>query len=139
MSQALFLQGPKSADPLFTPTLVLRLLATGSCSFDMGAGQKQAIIVNRSAYLLSRHVYDMSIWYRVDQQTLHKALCTVLLYSHLRPPHEPELEDVVVASALDDLVAGVVRHVVVLVRLEQVLRGHRVALVQDALPKKRKQ
>ena len=51
----------------------------------------------------------------------------------LGPPHQPELEDVVVAAALDHLVARVVPHVVVLVLLEQVLRRHRVAVVQQAL------
>ena len=51
----------------------------------------------------------------------------------LGPPHQPELEDVVVAAALDHLVARVVAHVVVLVRLEQVLRRHRVAVVEQAL------
>ena len=56
----------------------------------------------------------------------------------LRPPHEPELEDVVVAAALDHLVARVVPHVVVLVLLEQVLRRHRVAVVEQALCKERK-
>ena len=49
------------------------------------------------------------------------------------PPLEPELEDVVVASALDDLVAGVVADVVVLVALEQVVRAHLVAADQQAL------
>ena len=53
--------------------------------------------------------------------------------SHLGPPLEPELEDVVVPAALDDLVAGVVLHVVDLVRLEQVVRGHLVAVDQESL------
>lgn len=52
---------------------------------------------------------------------------------HLPAPLQPQLEDVVVAAALDHLVAGVVPRVVDLVRHEQVLRVHRVAAQQDAL------
>ena len=51
----------------------------------------------------------------------------------LGPPHQPELEDVVVAAALDDLVAGVIGDVVVLVPLEQVVGRHLVAADQEAL------
>ena len=54
----------------------------------------------------------------------------------LRPPHEPELEDVVVAAALDHLVARVVGDVVVLVALEQVVGRHLVAADQEALQRK---
>ncbi len=52
----------------------------------------------------------------------------VIVYTiDLGPPLQPELKDVVVPPALDDLVAGVVAHVVQLVLLEQVVRGHLVA------------
>ena len=60
-------------------------------------------------------------------------IITILLDVYLRPPLEPELEDVVVPAALDDLVAGVVADVVDLVRLEQVVRGHLVAVDQETL------
>ena len=56
----------------------------------------------------------------------------------LGPPHEPELEDVVVAAALNHLVAGVVPDVVVLVLLEQILRRQRVAVGEKALSRGRK-
>ena len=39
----------------------------------------------------------------------------------LGSPHEPELEDVIVASTLDRLVTSVVRHVVMLVTLEEIV------------------
>ncbi|CAG0920121.1 unnamed protein product, partial [Notodromas monacha] len=53
----------------------------------------------------------------------------------LGSPHEPQLEDVVVAPALDDLVAGVEATVVVLlVVLEQVLGVHLIAVHQYSLP-----
>lgn len=44
-----------------------------------------------------------------------------------RSPLEPELEDVVMTSTLDDLVPRVIRDVVALVRLEQVVCRHLVA------------
>merc|ERR1719411_1066334 len=53
--------------------------------------------------------------------------------SSLASPGQPELEDVVVTTTLDHLVARVVAHVVVLVLLEQVARLHGVAVRQDAL------
>ena len=53
--------------------------------------------------------------------------------THPRSPLEPELEDVVVPAALNDLVAGVVADVVVLVPLEQVVCRHLVAADQEAL------
>jgi len=46
---------------------------------------------------------------------------------------KPEFEDVVVSSALNDFVAGVVAHVVDLVRLEEVVCGHLVAADQQSL------
>lgn len=57
--------------------------------------------------------------------------------SHLGLPHEPELEDVDVPAALDGLVAGVVRDVVLLIWLEQVAGAHGVAARQDSLQTKR--
>ena len=51
------------------------------------------------------------------------------------PPHEPQLEDVVMAAALYRLVAGIVHHVVVLVRLEQVRRLQRVTGLELTLKK----
>ena len=56
-----------------------------------------------------------------------KSLCA------LGSPGQPELEDVVVSAALDHLVAGVIRDVVVLVLLEQVAGLHRVAVSQNTL------
>ena len=46
---------------------------------------------------------------------------------------EPELEDVVVSTTLDDLVPCVVPHVVALVRLEKVVRRHLVAADEKTL------
>ena len=68
------------------------------------------------------------------KKSLHcskKASCFLATYP--RPPLEPELEDVVVPAALDDLVARVVGDVVVLVALEQVVGRHLVAADQEAL------
>lgn len=42
-------------------------------------------------------------------------------------PHEPELENINMATALNGLVPRVVRHVVLLVRLEEVAGAHGVA------------
>lgn len=56
-----------------------------------------------------------------------------LLTSHLGLPHQPELKDVDVASALDGLVPGVVGDVVLFVLLEEVAGAHGVAACQDAL------
>jgi hypothetical protein len=53
--------------------------------------------------------------------------------SDLSTPLQPELEDVVMAAALDHLVSRVEARVVNLVRHEQVLRRHGVAAQQDAL------
>lgn len=50
--------------------------------------------------------------------------------TYLGLPHEPELEDVDVAAALDGLVARVVGHVVLLVLLEEVAGAHGVAALQ---------
>ncbi len=52
---------------------------------------------------------------------------------YLGPPLQPELEDVIVPAALDDLIAGVVADVVVFVALEQVVGRHLVAADQQAL------
>lgn len=51
----------------------------------------------------------------------------------LGAPLQPQLEDVVVAAALDHLVARVVVQVVELVGHEQILSGHLVAAHQEAL------
>lgn len=50
-----------------------------------------------------------------------------------RPPHEPQLVGVHLASALDALVTRVVAHVVELVLLEEIRRRRRVASVQQTL------
>lgn len=42
-------------------------------------------------------------------------------------PHEPELEHVVVAAALDNLVASVEAHIVLLVLLKQIISAHLIA------------
>lgn len=54
----------------------------------------------------------------------------------LGTPLQPQLEDVVVAATLDDLVAGVVADVVQLVRHEQILGGHLVTADQKTLQSK---
>ena len=65
---------------------------------------------------------------------LHEAVDLLLEAGHAPgAPLQPELEDVVVSSALDDLVAGVVAAVVALVRLEEVVGGHLVAADEEAL------
>lgn len=53
--------------------------------------------------------------------------------SHLGLPHQPELKDVDVSTALDGLVAGVIGDVVLFVLLEEVTGAHGVAACQDAL------
>lgn len=53
--------------------------------------------------------------------------------ANLRLPHEPELEDVHVASTLNGLVPRVVRDVVLFVLLEQVTSAHGVAALQQSL------
>lgn len=54
-------------------------------------------------------------------------------FGSLCTPLKPQLKDVVVASALDYLITGVVADVVQFVRHEQVLGGHLVAADQQAL------
>lgn len=51
----------------------------------------------------------------------------------LGTPLEPQLENVVVAATLDDLVTGVVADVVQLVRHEQILGGHLVTADQKTV------
>lgn len=57
----------------------------------------------------------------------------LLLRLYLGSPHEPELEDVHMASTLQGLVPRVVGQVVVLVLLEQVAGVHLVAVLHQAL------
>ena len=65
---------------------------------------------------------------------LHQAVDLLLKAGHAPgAPLQPELEDVVVSPALDDLVASVVTAVVALVRLEEVVGGHLVAADEEAL------
>lgn len=52
---------------------------------------------------------------------------------HLCSPHEPQLEDVHMASTLQRLVSGVVGQVVMLVLLEQVAGVHLVAVLHQTL------
>lgn len=56
--------------------------------------------------------------------------------SYLCFPHQPELEDVYVATALNGLVPSVIGDIILLVRLEQVSRTHLVASLEDTLPQK---
>lgn len=56
----------------------------------------------------------------------------------LGAPLQPQLEDVIVAAALDHLVAGVVADVVQFVGHEQILGRHLIAAEQQALQAKRK-
>ena len=53
--------------------------------------------------------------------------------TYLSSPHEPQLEDVDVASTLQRFVSGVVGKVVVFVLLEQVAGVHLVAVLHQAL------
>ena len=64
------------------------------------------------------------------EQTVHVLLEAAVA---LGSPHEPDLEDVDVATALDGLVARVVRHIVVLVLLEQVGCVHLIAVLKYSL------
>lgn len=52
---------------------------------------------------------------------------------YLGAPLQPKLENVIVTSTLNDLIASVVPHVVQLVRHKQILRGHLVTADQKAL------
>lgn len=54
--------------------------------------------------------------------------------SYLCFPHQPELEDVYVAAALNGLVPSVIGDIILLVRLEEVSRTHLVASLEDTLP-----
>ena len=56
-----------------------------------------------------------------------------ILETYFGSPHQPELENVIVATALDDFVAGIVGDVIVFVLLEQVVGAHPVAMVQQTL------
>ena len=58
-----------------------------------------------------------------------------VILGYLGSPREPKLEDVVVTTALDHLVARVVSDVIMLVLLEQIVGAHPVAVVQQALNK----
>lgn len=52
---------------------------------------------------------------------------------HLCLPHEPQLEGVHMASALEALVSSIVAHVIRLVLLEEVVRPQAVAFLQETL------
>jgi hypothetical protein len=52
---------------------------------------------------------------------------------HLGSPLQPQFEDVVVAAALDHLVAGVVSDVIQFILHKQIIRRHLVAAHQQAL------
>lgn len=56
-----------------------------------------------------------------------------MLKVYLAAPLQPQLEDIVVASALDDLVTGVKARVIDLVRHEQILGIHGVAAQEYTL------
>ena len=56
-----------------------------------------------------------------------------ILETYFGSPHQPELENVIMATALDDFVAGIVGDVIVFVLLEQVVGAHPVAMVQQTL------
>lgn len=62
-----------------------------------------------------------------------KELISALESPYLGSPHEPQLEDVHVASALQRFVSGVVGKVVVFVLLEQVAGVHLVAVLHQTL------
>lgn len=57
----------------------------------------------------------------------------VLYSTYLGSPHEPELEDVHMASTLQCLVSGVVGQVILFVLLEQVAGVHLVAVLHQTL------
>jgi len=50
-----------------------------------------------------------------------------------RTPHEPQFENVVVSATLNDFIASIIAHVIVLVLLEQIVGTHLVRLNQEAL------
>lgn len=54
----------------------------------------------------------------------------------LGSPLEPQLEDVIVSTALDHLVARIIAHIVVLVLLKQVICTHLVRLNKETLQRK---
>lgn len=54
-------------------------------------------------------------------------------FPYFSSPHEPQLEDVHVASTLQRFVSGVVGKVVVFVLLEQVAGVHLVAVLHQTL------
>jgi len=51
----------------------------------------------------------------------------------LGPPLEPQLEDVIVPSALDHLVSGIVANIILLVGHEQILGRHLIAADEETL------
>jgi hypothetical protein len=53
--------------------------------------------------------------------------------TNLGAPHQPQLEDVVVSTALNHFVARVVSDVVVFVLLEQIIGAHLIAINQKTL------
>ena len=65
---------------------------------------------------------------------LEKMFDVLLVAAHsFRSPHEPKLEDVIMAAALDHLIASIVGDVVVFVLLEKVVGAHLVAVDQKTL------
>lgn len=52
---------------------------------------------------------------------------------YLRLPHEPQFKDVHVSSTLNAFVPGVIGHVILLVRLEEILGTQLIAFLQEAL------
>jgi len=67
----------------------------------------------------------------------HEAILLLLeALGALGPPLEPQLEDVVVPSALDHLVSGIVANIILLVGHEQILGRHLIAADEETLRKR---
>jgi len=67
----------------------------------------------------------------------HEAILLLLeALGALGPPLEPQLEDVVVPSALDHLVSGIITDIILLVGHEKILGRHLVTADEETLRKR---
>lgn len=60
-------------------------------------------------------------------------MCFKAVKRYLRLPHEPQFKDVHVSSTLNAFVPGVIGHVILLVRLKEILGTQLIAFLQEAL------
>uniref|UniRef100_A0A182MLD5 Uncharacterized protein n=1 Tax=Anopheles culicifacies TaxID=139723 RepID=A0A182MLD5_9DIPT len=124
--------------------LMIGQILASSCSFLASCGTPRKRF---ERYVNALRFHDQIELVRLLLDALHLVLGQLHQVVHvfaetvrtLGAPLEPQLEDVVVPSALDHLVAGVVADVVQLVRHEQVLGGHLVAANEKTLNKEGKQ